>query len=166
MDNILITTAQDDGHSSKTKYNLISWGTVEMRIRNFTAQCGNKCWTLCIMYIYCILDKQGASWDLHLVVFKFESLSDHQASSLISSWFPSVCYKTFGSMYRTEANCLPHPFKSVIHYNITQLYTKCGPCLSNASRKLISEIWKKVRKFHWQLFYHHSYKIPFRNTYY
>ena len=47
-------------------------------------------------------------------------------------------------MYRTEANCLPHHFKSVIHYNITQRYTKCGPCLSNASRKLISETLKKV----------------------
>jgi len=30
-------------------------------------------------------------------------------------------------MYRTEANSLPHPFKSVIHYNITQRYTKCCP---------------------------------------
>jgi len=47
-------------------------------------------------------------------------------------------------MYRTEANCLPHPYKSVIHYNITERYTKCGPCLSNASRKLISETLKKV----------------------
>jgi len=118
-----------------------------MGLRNFTAQWGNKFWTLCILYIYCILDTQDASWDLHSVVFKFESLSDNQEYSLISSWFPSVCYKTFGSMYRTEANCLSHPFKCVIHYNITQRYTKCGPLPFECFPQTDFRNKKKDRKF-------------------
>jgi len=66
-----------------------------MRLRNFVA-CwgwggGKKCWALCILYIYCILDTEGTSWDLHSVDLQFESLSDRQVSSLISSWLPSVC---------------------------------------------------------------------------
>jgi hypothetical protein len=102
VDHILITTAQDDGHSSQTKYNLITWGTLEMRLRNFVARWGKQ--ILNTLHTAHILHAGYTGCFLGLAFSSFPVRIPVRPSSILTDFFV-VSFSLLKNIWKHVSHC-------------------------------------------------------------
>jgi hypothetical protein len=106
----------------------MSYENLERRLRIFILWWGKQMWiTLRNEHIFhtgytgCVLGFAFSSFPFRIPI---------RPSSILTDFFV-VSFSLLKNIWKhvshwSQAKSLPYPFKSVIHYNITQRYTKCG----------------------------------------